>query len=183
MMMRGFNIKEWLAEHPEEEHFKHQVLDKHPSEVLSDLGVRAGQVVLDFGCGSGTYTIPAAKLVGNSGKVYALDINRNFLDTVEERAKQEGLTNIVRIDASGDGGIPVGNGIIDVLLLIDVLHLIENRGALFDEACRILRPGGLIIVYPMHVEEQEVEELATHRNLALEARLMQERVLVFRMPS
>ena len=122
-------------------------------------------------------------MVGNSGRVYALDIDRNFLDTVEERAKQEGLTNIVRIDASGDGGIPVENGKIDVLLLIDVLHLIENRGALFDEACRILRPGGLIIVYPMHVEEQEVEELATHRNLALEARRMQERVLVFRIPS
>ena len=99
--MRRFDIKKWLAEHPEEERFKHQVLDKNPFKVLFELGIRAGNAVLDFGCGSGTYTIPAAKLVGTGGRVYALDINSKFLNKIEERAKQEGLTNIVRIDASG----------------------------------------------------------------------------------
>ena len=181
-MTRKFDIKQWLAEHPAEEHFKHQILDKNPSKVLCDLGIRAGHVVLDFGCGSGTYTIPAAKLVGNSGKVYALDINSSFLDRMEERAKQEGLTNIVRIDASGEESLPLETGVIDVIL-IDVLHIIEKRDALFDDAYRILKPEGLLIVYPMHVDEQEVEELATHSNLAPEARRLQERFFVFRKSS
>ena len=66
-------MKKWLAEHPEEEQFKHQFLDKNPSQVLFEIGIRKGHVVLDHGCGSGTYTIPAAKLVGDEGKVYALD--------------------------------------------------------------------------------------------------------------
>jgi ubiquinone/menaquinone biosynthesis C-methylase UbiE len=181
--MRKFDIKKWLAEHPEEQHFKHQVLDKDPSEVLVNLGIRAGQVVLDFGCGSGTYTIPAAKLVGNSGRVYALDINSSFLNRMEERAKQERLTNIVRIEASGEESLPLEKGVIDVILFIDILHIIEKKDALFDEVYRILKPEGLVVVYPMHVEEQEVEKLAAHRNLALEARRVHERFLVFRKPS
>jgi ubiquinone/menaquinone biosynthesis C-methylase UbiE len=173
-------MKGWLAEHPEEEHFKHQVLDKNPSKVLLDLGIKAGQVVLDFGCGSGTYTIPAAKLVGNGGRIYALDLNSDSLDRMEKRANQEGLANIVRIDASGEGDIPLENGSIDVILLIDVVHLIENRETLFDEAYRILKRDGLFIVYPMHVAEEEVEELANRRNFGLEPRRVQRRFLVFR---
>ena len=51
----------WLAEHLGEFRFK-RWLDKKPSEVLAEVGVRARQAVLDFGCSSGTYTIPAAKL-------------------------------------------------------------------------------------------------------------------------
>jgi ubiquinone/menaquinone biosynthesis C-methylase UbiE len=147
---------------------------------LFELGVRAGHVVLDFGCGSGTYTIPAAKLVGEGVTVYALDINSSFLDRIEERAKQEGLKNIVRIDANEEGEIPLENERIDVILLIDVLHLIDCREALFDEAYRILKRGGLIIVYPMHMAEKEVGELATSRDLSLEDRKFQNHFLVFR---
>ena len=76
-------------------------LDKNAYEVLAEVGVRAGMAVLDFGCGSGTYTIPAAKLVGEGGRVYALDINKRALDRMEKKARKEGLKNIVRIDSSG----------------------------------------------------------------------------------
>jgi len=179
-MTRSFDIKKWLAEHPEEEQFKHQFLDKNPFKVLFEVGIRAGHVVLDFGCGSGTYTIPAANLVGGEGRVYALDINSSFLDRMKERAKQEGLENIVRIDASKEGEIPLENETIDVILLIDVLHLIENKEALFDEAYRILKGGGSIIVYPIHVAEEEVEEIAISRSLNFEDRKFQNRFLIFR---
>ena len=177
---RSFDIRKWLAEHPEEEQFKHQFLDKNPSKVLCEVGVGTGRVVLDFGCGSGTYTIPAAKLVGDAGRVYALDINRSFLDGIEERAKHEGIENLVRVEASGEGEIPLENEEVDVMILIDVLHLIENREALFDEASRILKRDGLIVVYPMHVSEKEVEELGTRRNFNLEERKFDGRFLIFR---
>ncbi|MDQ1279002.1 MAG: Class SAM-dependent methyltransferase, partial [Thermoproteota archaeon] len=72
---RSFDLKKWLQEHPEEEVYKHQFLDKNPSKVLFEIGVRAGHVILDFGCGPGTYTISTAKLIGNEGRVYALDVN------------------------------------------------------------------------------------------------------------
>ena len=181
--MASYDIKKWIAEHPEEERYKHQFLDKNQSKVLFDVGVRAGQVVLDFGCGSGVYAIPAAKLVGDKGRVYALDINSEFLDKVEQMAKEEGLTNIVRIDASMVMEIPLKNKTVDVMLLIDVLHLIKDRETLFKEAYRILKRGGLIVVYPMHVTEKEVEDLAASRNLILESKMFQNRFLIFRKSS
>jgi len=155
-------------------------LDNHASEVLTELGVKAGQEILDFGCGSGTYTIPAAKLVGKDGRVYALDINKGTLDRMEERAKQEGLRNIVRIDTPSEGGIPLEDETIDLILMIDVLQEIDNRESLFDEVYRILKTGGIVSVYPMHIAEEEVEKLATSKGLSLEERKIQGRILSFR---
>lgn len=176
----------WLAEHLHklifelgEVRFK-RWLDKNASEVLAEVGVRTGQVVLDFGCGSGTYTIPAAKLVGEGGRVYALDISRRALDRMEEKAKQEGLKNIVRIDASGGEEIRLEDETIDLMLLIDVLHKIGDREALFDEAYRILKQSGVVSIYPMHVAEEEVERLATSKGFNPEDRKFQRRILIFR---
>jgi len=154
-------------------------LDSHASEVLAEVGVREGQVVLDFGCGSGTYTIPAAKLVGKDGRVYALDIDKEALDRIEERAKREELRNIVRIDAFGEGDVPLRDEAIDLMLLIDVLQEIDDKEALFHEACRILKSDGIVSVYPMHIAEEEVIRLATRRGFILVKRGANDRILVF----
>jgi len=59
--------------------------------VLRDFGVHQGQTVLDFGCGEGTYTIPAARIVGKHGTVYALDQAESRLDTLRAKAKSAGI--------------------------------------------------------------------------------------------
>jgi len=138
-------------------------LDKNAYQVLSELGVRAGQTVLDFGCGTGTYTIPAAELVGDQGQVYALDVNRKALDKLMKKAQQKGLTNIVRIDSSGKE-IELNDKTVDIILLIDVLQNIEDKTTLFKEICRVLAPGGTLAVYPMHITNETVEKLATSSN-------------------
>jgi ribosomal protein L11 methylase PrmA len=54
---------------------------KHQAEkVLKDIGIEEGHVILDFGCGSGSYSIPAAKIVGKKGKIYALDKDEDALN-------------------------------------------------------------------------------------------------------
>ncbi|MCK4308341.1 methyltransferase domain-containing protein, partial [candidate division WOR-3 bacterium] len=68
-------------------------LKKYGKEFLRDIGIREGQTVLDFGCGSGYYTIPAAKIVGSNGKVYALDKDGEKLKEVAEMAASENLSN------------------------------------------------------------------------------------------
>jgi precorrin-6B methylase 2 len=61
---------------------------------LKDIGVRKGQLMLNFGCGVGHYTIPAAKVVGKEGKVYAVDKDREALDKLTQIAESKGLSNI-----------------------------------------------------------------------------------------
>jgi len=48
-------------------------LQKHAEIFLAEIGIRKGQIVLDFGCNEGNYTIPAARIIGEKGKVYAID--------------------------------------------------------------------------------------------------------------
>lgn len=158
-------------------------LDSHASEVLAETGVKEGQMILDFGCGSGTYTIPAAKLVGKDGKVYALDISSKALDRMEERAKQEGLRNIMRIDVIGEERIPLKDRTIDTVLLIDVLKDINDRKSLFKEVYRVLRPSGNLTVFPMHMAVEEVEKLATHTGFKINDRRFQENIIIFRKAS
>jgi ubiquinone/menaquinone biosynthesis C-methylase UbiE len=155
-------------------------LDRNASQALSEAGVRKGQFVLDFGCGSGTYTIPAAKLVGETGIVYALDISREALDKVARKAEREGLRNIVRTHSPGGEKIPLEDETVDVMTLIDVLQEIDNKDALFDEACRVLKDDGIVIVYPMHVETEEVKRIAAARGLDLHEAKQEGRILVFR---
>lgn len=172
----------WLVQHIGELRFKRR-LDRNASTVLAEAGVRTGQAVLDFGCGSSTYTIPAAKLVGEEGKVYALDISRKALDKMEKKAKQEGMRNIVRIDSSGDKEIPLEDATIDVMLLVDVLHNIDDRDTVLGEAHRMLKPGGILSIYPMHLTNEEVERLATNKGFTLENRKFQGSILMFRKTS
>jgi ubiquinone/menaquinone biosynthesis C-methylase UbiE len=139
-----------------------------------------GHVILDFGCGAGTYTIPAAKMVGKAGTVYALDIDRNALTRLMQTAKREGFTNVVRVDAFRKEPIPVRDETLDLVLLLDVLQEVEDRKTVFDEIHRLLKPNGTVAIYPMHVEESEVERLAIGSDLSFHERIIQGRVLVFR---
>jgi len=159
-------------------------LDRNAQEFLAEVGVDTGKTVLDFGCGTGTYTIPAARLVGDEGKVYALDMRKKALDEMEDKARKDGLKNIVRLETSGGVKIPLGSKTVDLILLIDVLHEIDDREGLFEEAYRVLKPGGALIVYPMHLarEMRRIEKLAAARGFRLEDRKFQGRILLFRKP-
>jgi len=139
-------------------------LETQAAEVLKAVGINKGHIVLDFGCGCGTYTIPAARLVGEEGKVYALDKDKRDLDKLMQKAKSEGLRNIERIDASGESRIKLADESVDVVLLFDVFHSyyftgVDNRRRLLDEIARIARPDALISVWPKHMELDARDEI------------------------
>ncbi len=68
-----------------------------PEKVIERLKISKGMNILDFGCGSGEYTIPIAKTIGNLGKVYGLDKDINELQRLQKRAEKEELTNVETI--------------------------------------------------------------------------------------
>lgn len=153
-------------------------LDRNAPDFLREVGVRSGQTILDFGSGSGTFTIPAAKLVGENGKIYALDVDEEVLNKVVDKADREGIENIEVIEISRNGKIPLDDGELDLILLIDVLHDVESRKDLFEEVHKKLGPDGFIVVYPMHLGMEEVKGLAKHANFGLK-RKYKDRILIF----
>ncbi|RKY02674.1 hypothetical protein DRP77_07505, partial [Candidatus Poribacteria bacterium] len=90
--------------------------------ILREIGVSEGQTVLDFGCGSGNYTLPCARIVGEEGRVYAIDKDERVLNKLARRAKALGLENIRTIKAFVSSKIPLETGSVDVVLLFDVIH-------------------------------------------------------------
>ena len=89
---------------------------------LRKVGLRAGQTVLDFGCRVGRYTIPAAKVVGSEGIIYAVDKEPQALNELEQKAVHVNLKNIRTINSSGRIEIDLENDSVDVVLFYDVLH-------------------------------------------------------------
>ena len=139
-------------------------LEPYAFEVLEKAGIERGQIVLDFGCGSGTYTIPAARIVGSEGKVYALDKDKKALDELMQRAESVSLGNIERMNTCGGPEIELTDQSIDVVLLFDVFHSYyfpraNERRKLLGEVYRILRPDGFLLVYPKHMESEAKGEI------------------------
>ncbi len=137
-------------------------LDKEGEEALKKIGIRKGQIVLDFGCGSGDYTIPAARIVGEEGRVYALDKNERALDELIRRAESEGLRNIKRIDTSGEVEIGLENESVEAVLLYDIFWyfpLTDNKlPKLLVEVYRVSRFGALLSVYPKHIDTERLKD-------------------------
>ena len=119
---------------------------------LRKIGIKIGQIVLDFGCGVGHYTIPAAKVVGSKGIVYAVDKEQQALNEIKQKAINLNLKNIRTINTSGHIQVDLENGPIDVVLFYDVLHYLakNDRKKLYQEAFRVLKQDGLLSVYPKH---------------------------------
>ena len=139
-------------------------LEAHPFEVLEKAGIKRGKTILDFGCGSGTYTIPAAKIVGEKGIVYALDKDKKVFDKLMQKAESAGLGNIKRIDTSGELKIPLADESVDIVLLYDVFHSyyfsqVADRKKLLEEVYRVSKPDAFISVWPKHMESEAKEEI------------------------
>jgi len=140
------DIKEWL--------------NREGEAFLEDIGIKKGEVVLDFGCGAGHYTIPAAKVVSKEGKVYAMDKDIESIHKLMGIAKTKGLKNIIPLHTkSEESKINLEPESIDVVLLYDVIHLVgknntstvDDRKKLYKDVYRITRKNALISVYPSHL--------------------------------
>ena len=107
--------------------------------------IQEGQTSLDYGCGTGSFTIPAARIVSTRGKVYALDYFPRQLEIVEQQSTKEKLTNIETILSDSQTGLP--DECIDVIWMCDVIHEIKERRAVLEELHRVLKKEGILAIY------------------------------------
>jgi SAM-dependent methyltransferase len=130
----------------------------NPRRHLRNIPLKEGMVAVDYGCGPGRYTLPIAKLVGPKGKVFAVDIQSLAVKTVKEKAARHGLTNIETIMVNSYN-TTIQSSSIDIVLLIDTLHLIEDCDALFREIHRLLKQDGILYMDSGHLKMSKAREI------------------------
>lgn len=120
----------------------------NPEKVVEEWDVRPGDVIADFGCGAGFFSIPLGKRVGSNGRVYALDIRPEALEAVQAKIKLYHLYNIEpsRADLERERGSGIKSETIDKVIIANILFQAENKKNISEEAHRILKPGGIAIV-------------------------------------
>jgi ubiquinone/menaquinone biosynthesis C-methylase UbiE len=122
--------------------------------ILKEVRIKPGSHVLDYGCGPGSYIVPLAELVGESGKVYALDLHPSAVQKVQHIASKKHLTNVETIFSDCQTGLPDNS--LDVVLLYDVFHHLSDRDKVLKELHRVLKPDGVLSFSDHHMKEDEI---------------------------
>ena len=131
--------------------------------ILEEVGIKPEFHVLDYGCGPGGYIIPLAKLVGESGRVYALDIHPLAVQKVQYIASKKKLTNVDIILSDCRTGLPENS--LDAVLLYDAYHHLSDPDMVIKELYRVLKPDGILSFSDHHMKENEIVASVTNNRL------------------
>ena len=120
----------------------------NPDKIISQLDIKEGDTVSDFGCGTGYFSFSLAKKVGEKGTVYSLDVLPQIIETIESQAKIENIKNIItkRVNLEMQNGSGLESDSLDWVILKDVLYQNKNKEAIMQEVKRVLKSGGKVLV-------------------------------------
>jgi len=122
--------------------------------ILKEVGIKPGFCILDYGCGPGSYTMVAARMVSDSGKVYALDIHPLATRQVQSAAARRHVTNVEVILSGCATGLPDKS--IDVVLLYDIFHGLSEPDKVLAELHRVLKSNGILSFNDHHMKEEDI---------------------------
>jgi ubiquinone/menaquinone biosynthesis C-methylase UbiE len=121
-------------------------------QVLADLSLKPGMVIADIGAGSGLFSRPLAKAVAPTGKVYAVDIQQDLLDHINQRDKEENIRNIRTVLGEfDDPKLPARD--VDLAFINDVLHHIQHRAVYLKALGAYIKPAGRIAIIEMNKDD------------------------------
>jgi ubiquinone/menaquinone biosynthesis C-methylase UbiE len=117
-----------------------------PQDVVAQMGLKTGQIVADFGSGSGFYATAAAKIVGNTGTVHAIDVQQAKLTATFSAASQQGYKNVQVLQTNLDEPLKdIDEASCDAVIMASILHEAKNRAMILQNAHKILKTGGLLL--------------------------------------
>lgn len=144
--------------------------EERVSRAIEMLRVTPGMVVADVGAGSGYYTLPLARLVGASGKVYAADIQQGMLDIIARKIKQEGVSNVSLIlSAPADPKLPPAS--LDLAVMVDVYHELGDPQTVLAHLRRALKPEGRLVLIEYKGEDPTIPIQPLHKMTVAQAKL------------
>ncbi|HQF41017.1 MAG TPA: methyltransferase domain-containing protein [Candidatus Paceibacterota bacterium] len=119
-----------------------------PQKNIEQLELKPGERVADLGCGVGAYSLAAAPLVGVDGKVYAVDIQKDLLERLRQEADRQGWRNIEVVwgDVERVSGSGLADGLVDAVIMANVLFMTKSVYTTVAEVKRILKGRGRLLV-------------------------------------
>jgi len=151
----GRKIADWLIRNSRER-------EEEPQKLIDALHLKPGQQVGDYGCGNGFYAIRLAQLVGPKGKVFAVDIQQEMLDLLDERCKARGIGNVQPVLATEKDPQLQANKL-DWLLMVDVYHELSYPGEVLAEIRKSLNPLGRVALVEFREEDPTVPIKPLHK--------------------
>jgi len=125
---------------------------QQPEMVMNVLGVKEGMVIADIGAGEGYFTFRLARRIGQKGLVYANEINKELIKTIDERSRQEGVENIKTILGEPDDPL-LPEKKIDIALLVNLIHLVDQPVVFLKNIKPCLKPEGTLALVQWDAEK------------------------------
>ena len=136
--------------------------EEGPSQMREQLHVKPGMVVCDMGCGNGYHTLPLAEMVGEKGKVYAVDVQPEMIEMLKQNIESKGLKNIVPINSLyHDPKLPPNT--CDMILLVDVYHEFSHPVQMLAGMRAALKPDGQLVLVEFRAEDDSVPIKPEHK--------------------
>ncbi len=130
--------------------------------LVKALGLKPGMVVADIGAGTGYFSRRMAGLVGNAGKVYAVDVQPEMVRMLAALARQPGLANIRPVlGAVDDVKLPAAS--VDLAIMVDVYHELEFPHEVLGSILHALKPGGQLVFVEYRAEDARVPIKPLHK--------------------
>ena len=119
----------------------------NPEGNIEQLGQIDGMKIADFGAGIGAYTIPLAKKVGDFGRVYAIEVQKDLLSKIQNTALEENITNVEVLwgDIERLGATKLADELVDIVIVANVFFGVEDKSGVVAEASRVLVPKGKVL--------------------------------------
>jgi ubiquinone/menaquinone biosynthesis C-methylase UbiE len=133
-----------------------------PKKTLLDLDLAKNDYVLDIGCAIGYFTIPAAEIVSDRGKVFAVDTSQEMLDELKKRLLAQSITNVQLIKGD-EYKADIEDDTIDFILISNVIHEVESKDFFLDNYLNKLKSGGKIAIIDFKKVESESGPPLKHR--------------------
>jgi ubiquinone/menaquinone biosynthesis C-methylase UbiE len=145
-------------------------LVKNPYRLLRAAGLYTMQNVVEVGSGPGFFTIPAARIVGEKGCVYAIDIHPRAIERVRKKVEKEALDNVIPlcINASATG-LPAES--IDLAFIFGLRHVAGGMEKVISELHRILRPGGILSIEKTRGSEMALRDAVERADFVFSEKL------------
>jgi precorrin-6B methylase 2 len=136
--------------------------EENPTKAVAQLGLKPGMTVCDLGAGTGYYAVRMARLVGDAGKVYAVDIQPRMLELLQKKLTSSGITNVQPLlGGEAETNLPPASQ--DLILLVDVYHEFSKPQEMLRSISKALKDSGRLVLLEFRKEDTSVPIRLEHK--------------------